>query len=425
MAKLEENKQQTENNSIQKVTLPEKVFIPLSQHLGKICAPLVSPGDRVLTGQKIASSEVKVFSPVHASLSGNVVAVEDWPHPVLGRSKAIIIESDGKDSLFATVKLSEKQVSALTPEQIREKVFDSGIVGMGGAGFPSNIKLNPAKPLQALIVNGAECEPFLTGDNRLMVEKTKEIILGIGLVAKAVGVKQVFVAIEDNKPEAIKAFRRDLAGSDYKLKVLRSVYPQGGEKQLIKSVFGKEVPQGKLPFDVGALVHNIATVYAIYEAVYLGKPLYERVVTVTGDCLENPGNLLLRIGTPVKDLIKFCGPLKQEPKKIIFGGPMMGIAQYSLDTPVIKTTNGVMFLSEVQEKPLKNEVCIRCSRCVRECPAGLMPCMISMASENEKWDLAKDYGCLDCIECGLCTYVCPQERNIVQQIKLAKTRMTR
>ncbi|MFH0839421.1 MAG: RnfABCDGE type electron transport complex subunit C, partial [Candidatus Omnitrophota bacterium] len=200
-------------------------------------------------------------------------------------------------------------------------------------------------------------------------------------------------------------------------------YPQGGEKQLIKAVLKREVPSGKLPFDVGALVQNVATTYAVYEAVYLGKPLYERVVTVTGDCLEHPANLLTRIGTPIKELIEQCGPLKKEPKKIVFGGPMMGIAQYSLEVPVIKSTNGIILLSEGEIDAAKERLCIRCARCVEYCPLGLMPCMMSLASEKEKWDLAKAYGSLECMECGACNYVCPQKRNIVQAIKHAKTRI--
>jgi electron transport complex protein RnfC len=264
-----------------------------------------------------------------------------------------------------------------------------------------------------LIINAAECEPYLTGDYRLMVEKTKEIIKGIELIARCLGVKNIYVAIEDNKPEAIKAF-------NYELRILKSQYPQGGERQLIKNILGKEVPSGNLPFDIGVVVHNVATVYAIYEAVYLNKPLYERVVTVTGSILSNPKNLLVRIGTPIRELIDFCGPLKEGPAKIIIGGPMMGIAQYTDEVPVIKSTTGVVLLNEKEARLQEEEFCIRCGACVRACPAGLMPCLINLASEKEMWTEAKAYRAIDCIECGLCNYVCPANRRLTQSIKRAK-----
>ena len=274
-----------------------------------------------------------------------------------------------------------------------------------------------------MIINGAECEPYLTSDYRLMVEKTKEILLGIELVAKCLGVKNVYIAVEDNKPEAIERFR--VQGSGSRVQVLKSQYPQGGEKQLIKNISGKEVPQGKLPFDIGVVVHNVATCLAIYEAVYLNKPLYERIVTVTGSCLSNPKNLLVRMGTPIKELMDFCGPLKEEPAKIVIGGPMMGIAQYTALVPVIKSTTGVILFDEKEAKEQGGVFCIRCGACIRECPVNLMPCLINLASEKELWMQAKKYGVLDCIECGLCSYVCPANRSLVQSIKRAKLEVTK
>jgi electron transport complex protein RnfC len=275
--------------------------------------------------------------------------------------------------------------------------------------------------MDTLILNGAECEPYLTSDNRLMIEKAHEILLGTDLIVKATGLKKVYIAIEDNKPNAINIFKEAVHNTHYSIRILPAYYPQGGEKQLIQSILKREIPKGKLPFDIGILVHNVATAFAVYEAVYFGKPLYERVVTMTGDCLEKPRNLLARIGTTIKDLIEDCGCLIKEPKKIIFGGPMMGIAQYSLDTPIIKTTNGVILLSHGEPLDLEDPVCIRCARCVENCPVGIMPCIISQASKNEKWDMAKDYGCFDCIECGICNYVCPQKIYLVQSIRHAKT----
>jgi len=421
MIKLNEEKRQTESLPIVKAKLPDKVAIPLSQHLGKICQPIVTAGDSVKTGQLIATlSEKAVFSPIHSSISGKVKAIQDYPHPVLGTSKAILIESDGLDASIGFSPRSKEDISKLTPDDLRKIIFDAGIVGMGGAGFPTYIKLSPPKPIDSLILNGAECEPYLTSDNRIMIEKTKEILLGVEIIVKCTGVKNVYITIEDNKPEAIEAFKDSILNTQYSIRIIKSAYPQGGEKQLIKTVLKREVPSGKLPFDIGALAQNVATTYAVYEAVYLGKPLYERVVTMTGDCLEHPANLLTRIGTPIKDLIEQCGPLKKEPKKIIFGGPMMGIAQYTDEVPVIKSTTGVLLLSEKMAKVREEEVCIRCGACIRACSLGLMPCLINLSSEKSMWAEAKAYRALDCMECGLCNYVCPAKRQLTQSVKRAK-----
>ncbi|MFA5118586.1 MAG: electron transport complex subunit RsxC [Candidatus Omnitrophota bacterium] len=424
MIKLSEHKSQTEHKTIRGSSLPARVYLPLSQHIGKICSPEVALGDTVLKGQRVAAANAGVYSPLHAPISGEVTAIKEWPHPLLGRCQAIVIESDLADKAVATqTPRLPDEIGALTPEQIRTAVFEAGIVGLGGASFPTHIKLTPPKPIDSLIINGAECEPYLTSDDRLMVEKTREIILGIRLVEKCLGAKNVYIAIENNKAHAIKIFKELLVDTGFKLHVLRSQYPQGGEKQLIQSVVKRQVPTGKFPFDIGVVVQNVATIYAIYEALYLRKPLYERVMTISGDCLQNPGNLLVRLGTPVKDLIAQCGPLIKPPQQIIFGGPMMGLAQYSQDVPVIKNTNGILLLSEAQVKESQENTCIRCGRCVEYCPLGLMPCLMSMAGEKEKWDLAKSYGCLECMECGLCNYVCPQKRNIVQTIKTSKIRI--
>ena len=427
MVKLSENKRQTQDKALEKISAPAKAYIPLIQHIGKACSPLVNTGDYVFLGQKIASAEAHVFSPIHASVSGRVAGVQEWPHPVIGRCGTIVIENDRQDRLSGNQGIRESgEVNGLTPEQIRNIIFEAGIVGMGGASFPTHIKLNPPKPVDTLIVNGAECEPYLTSDYRLMVEKTEEILKGIELVVKCVGAKKVFIAIEDNKPDAIKAFEgQRVKGSKGQVRVLKTVYPQGGEKQLIKNILKKEVPQGKLPFDIGVLVHNVGTLFAIYEAVYLGKPLYERVVTVAGSCLQNPKNLLARLGTPIRELINSCAPLKEKPAKIIIVGPMMGIAQFSIDAPVIKSTTGVLLLNKKEARMTEEEFCIRCGACIRECPAGLMPAMINLASQKEMWDKAKAYGALDCIECGLCGFVCPSNILLVQSIKRAKLEVLR
>ena len=423
MVRLVENKHYSENKLTQSLPLPPKVYLPLIQHLGKICNPLVKVGDTVSLGQKIASIEAHVYAPIHASISGKVSAICDWPHPVLGRAKAVVIEGDGQDNLAEFHPLDQQEIDKLTAQDLRKIVLDAGIVGMGGASFPTHIKLNPIKPLQTLIINGAECEPYLTADARLMVEKTTQISLGTALIARCLGIRDIYIAIEKNKPEAIRAFS---GVPGIKVKVLPSEYPQGGEKQLIKSILGKEIPRGKLPFDIGVLVQNVATVYAIYEAVYQGKPLIERIVTVTGSCLASPKNLLVRIGTPIKNLIEFCGPLKvAAPAKIIIGGPMMGIAQYTQEVPIIKSSSGLLLMNKNEAKISDEDPCIRCAACVRGCPVGLMPCQINLASEKSLWDLTKEYGASDCIECGICNYVCPSNRRLLQTIKRAKLEVTK
>ena len=417
MVRLAENKHYSENKLTQSLPLPLKVYLPLIQHLGKMCNPEVKVGDPVSLGQKIASIEAHVYAPIHASISGKVVAIQDWPHPVLGRAKAVVIEGDGQDNLAGFRLKDQQEIDKITAQDLKKIVLDAGIVGMGGAGFPTHIKLNPIKPLNTLIINGAECEPYLTADARLMVEKAPQISTGIALIARCLGVKDIYIGIEKNKPEAIKAFS---GVPGIKVKVLPSEYPQGGEKQLIQNILGKEIPRGKLPFDIGVLVQNVATVYAIYEAVYKGKPLIERIVTVTGSCLANPKNLLVRLGTPIKNLVEFCGPLKEPPAKIIIGGPMMGIAQYTDQVPIIKSSSGLLLMNKNEAKAQDEDSCIRCAACVRGCPVGLMPCQINLASEKSLWNLTKEYGASDCIECGICNYVCPSNRRLLQTIKRAK-----
>jgi electron transport complex protein RnfC len=413
------------DSPIESVAAPARVFVHLLQHAGKICAPEVKVGDRVLRGMRIGHSDAKVFVPVHSPVSGTVAAIDEVAHPVVGRSTAVVIDNDGKDEAVVMVARSPQQAEALSAAQLRQIAFEAGIAGMGGASFPTHIKLDSPKPLTALIVNGAECEPFLSADSRLMVEYAAQIAAGIRCIAHATGIKKVVVAIEENKPRAIAALRAVSSEGGFEVRVLSSQYPQGGEKQLIKSILKQEFAFGKLPFDVGALVHNVGTVYAIYQAVYQGVPLYERVLTVTGDCVCQPRNMRVRIGTPVRTLIEACGELLRQPKKIVFGGPMMGIAQHSADTPVIKSTSGVLLLSEASPRPSQEAACIRCARCVAHCPVGLMPSMITIAAERERWGLAKQYGCQECIECGVCDYVCPQRRNMVQEIKRAKAKVPR
>ena len=426
MIKLKEQKEFTEQKAIKDAGLPKKAFIVLSQHFGKACSPVVAVKDYVLTGQKIASADSGIFSPIHSSVSGNVVSIKDCPHPTLGRYKAVIIENDFKDEHIKdelSAPKRKQEIEKIPNETLKNLIFEAGIVGLGGAGFPTHIKLSPPKPVDSFILNGAECEPCLTADSRLMQENAYEIIQGMDIVMRILNIKNGFVAIEDNKPEAIKKMQGIIKNTNYELEILKSNYPQGGEKQLIKSVLNREVPSAGLPFDVGVVVHNVATVFAIYEAIYKNKPLYERIITVTGSCLENPMNLKVRIGTTIKEVIDECGSLKEEPLKVIMGGPMMGVAQYSLDSPVIKGTSGIILLSKKEVKIEDEKFCIRCGRCIEYCPVGLMPSLINLATLKEEWELAKIYGALDCNECGLCSYVCPSKIDLVQSIKYAKLRI--
>jgi len=430
MVKIEENKFYTEHKKIEVLAAAPIVYIPLSQHLGKICDCLqVKIGDTVPKGQLLSTAQAQPFAPIHASVSGKIAAIQSWPHPTLGACKAIVIENDGKDSAAPEFgkNLSPEAAGKLTPEQIRESIFRAGVIGMGGAAFPTHIKLNPPKPVHCLLINIAECEPYLTNDSQLVAEKAPEIIAGIELEARCFPLQKIYISIEDNTPEAIAVLTKELAQRSWKINgieaemaVLKSQYPQGGEKQLVQKILKTEVPRGKLPFDVGVTVQNVGTVYAIYEAVYKNKPLIERVVTVTGGCLTTPKNLLARIGTPVKYLIDACGPLKETPVKIIAGGPMMGIAQFTDQIPVIKSTTGIILLGKREARRAEELPCIRCGACIRECPMGATPALINQASNKSFWAEAKTYGALDCIECGLCNFVCPSNRRIVQSIKRVK-----
>ncbi len=425
MIRLEEHKNLTEDKRIEEARLPSKVFIPLLQHLGKPLDILkVKVGDAAKRGQCLATSEKGVFSPVHASISGTVKAISDYPHPISGVCTAITIDGDGKDEAVPEMSArSQEEVGALSAEEIKKIVFEAGIVGLGGATFPTHIKLSPYRKIDDFILNGVECEPYLTTDYRLMLERTDEITKGIKLIDKIIKPRVCYIAIEDNKPEAIKVMKERAKIFNWEIVVLKTAYPQGGEKQVIKSCLGKEVPSGKIPIDIGVLVHNVGTVFAIFEAVYLRKPLYERVVTVTGPCLANPKNLLARIGTPIKELMEQCGPLVKEPKKIVMGGPMMGVAQYTLEGPVVKGTSGVIFLDEAEDRQLKESFCVRCGKCLENCPVGLNPGQIAKAIAKDKLDLAQEHGIMDCIECGLCAYLCPANRDIVLAIKTAKAKI--
>ncbi len=434
----------TRNKKIEAMPIPKKVILPLSQHAGAPSEPVVNTGDSVKTGSLIARAKGFISSNLHSSISGKVIAVEESPHPIVGLSKAIIIESDGQDIRAYLDLVPAKDISGLSKEEVITLIKEAGIVGLGGAAFPLSVKLSPppAKKIDSLIINGAECEPFLTCDHRLMLEKPKEIILGAQLIAKVLGVKDITIGIEENKLDAIESINSSIfllkAGSRLKVKALKTRYPQGGEKQLIKTLLNKEVPSGGLPLDIGIVVNNVQTVFAVYEAVYLKKPLYERVITISGSFSNIAKNVLVRIGTSIKDVLDYCGlsqktdiyPARNDSisngvYKIIMGGPMTGVAQCNLNAPIIKGTSGILVMDKRFKLEGEEFECIRCSRCIEACPAGLMPCMIGLSAKKEKFDIASSYDPFDCIECGSCSFVCPSNIPLVQLIKLAKLKIKR
>ena len=419
-------KTSTKNKNIRPAALPKKIILPLSQHTGSSAEPVVSPGDYVEAGAVIAKATGFISSNIHSSVSGKVLAIEPAAHPVLGKCRAIIIEPELQQKRLDSIKDcadSGFDPGKLNPADILDAVSSAGIVGMGGAAFPAHVKLSPPKnkKIDTLIINAAECEPYLTCDHRLLLERPIDIINGIKILANVLGVKKCIVGIEDNKCDSVEVIRNaSILKSDIKVVPLHTKYPQGSEKQLIDAMLDKEVPSGGLPFDAGVVVHNVATALAIYEAVALNKPLYERVVTVSGDCIKDPANLLVKIGTPASELAAECGGFIKKPKKIIFGGPMMGVAQPSEDAPVIKGTSGILFLSKDIAGEYNEGVCIRCGACVRACPMYLEPTTIYYAAKKARFDIVNDLCALDCIECGACSFDCPARLELSGIIKYAK-----
>jgi electron transport complex protein RnfC len=424
-----ESKSLTVDKHIKPAPLPAVAVVPLSQHTGAPCAPAVAVGDEVKTGQAIGASDKFISSPVHASISGKVKRIDKYPHPVLGSHMAVTIESDGTDTMDPSIK-ARTEVSSFSTDLIREIIKNAGIVGMGGAAFPAHVKLTPpdTKKIDSVILNGVECEPYLTCDHRLMLERTKEIIEGLKLIVRLTGAPDVYIGVESNKIGAAFALEKTLRDErgpikDAKVVILKTKYPQGAEKQLIKSILNREVPPGKLPFDVGCVVSNVGTALAIYEAAFKGKPLYERVLTITGSCIKEPSNILARVGTPVKDLVDLCGGFTEDPVKMISGGPMMGITQFTLDVPVTKGTGGILFLSKDDVKEFKERSCIRCARCVDICPMNMIPTDLSRLVKSGRYNDAAGYNISDCIECGACSYECPSRIPLLQWIRIGKAEL--
>ncbi|MBI5639944.1 MAG: electron transport complex subunit RsxC [Nitrospirae bacterium] len=410
-------------SSISETKPPKIVVIPLSQHIGAPCNPVVSIGQEVRKGQVLGEPAGFVSSPVHASVSGKVVAIGEFPNAMGRMVNSIVIENDFREE-WTALKDSPDYMS-LSPEELREKVKAAGIVGMGGAAFPTSVKLSPPKekPIDAVLINGAECEPYLTADYRLMIEKSSEVVEGLRILMKILGVQKGYIGIENNKPDAVAKMKEAAAGSEnIKVLALEVKYPQGAEKMLIKSILGREVPPRALPMDVGVVVQNVGTALAVYEAARYGKPLIERVVTVTGEGVRQPRNLMVRIGTKVSDLIDECGGFTEGVAKVISGGPMMGFALGGLDVAVTKGTSGILVMpEEVVSHTEEFGPCIRCSRCIDICPMGLMPSMLSVLAERGHYEDAREYNLFDCFECGSCAFVCPSKRPIVQLVRLAKS----
>lgn len=424
----------TKDKRIEPAPLPKKVIIPLSQHTGAPSEPVINIGDIVNVGSLIARPKAFISAALHSSVSGKVIAIEDSPHPIIGTFKAIIIESDSRDLKAFSDETQRKDISGLSRDQIIGIIRDAGIVGMGGAMFPTHVKMSPPanKKINTLIINGAECEPFLTCDHHLMLEKPREIILGIRIIADVLGANEVLIGIEENKQDAVESLRSALFRMQggllekshpcsIKVSMLKTRYPQGGEKQLIKTLLNREVPSSGLPMDIGVVVNNVQTVFSVYEAVYFNKPLYERVITVSANFSDIGKNILVRMGTPIKDVLEYCGlKAKNDIYKVIMGGPMTGVAQPNLEAPVIKGTSGILVFDKSFRLKAAEASCIRCSRCIDACPVSIMPCMIGLAVEKDRFDIAGSYDPLDCIECGSCSYVCPSKIPLVQLIKLAK-----
>jgi electron transport complex protein RnfC len=414
-------KENTEHKAVERAVIPQLVSIPLHQHIGAPCQPLVKPGDIVKLGQKIGQPRGFVGAPIHASVSGVVKGIQQLPHPSMGQGLAVVIENDGKDEIDESI--TPKDMESLTGDMLKSLILEAGIVGMGGATFPTHVKLSPpeGKKVDTVILNGAECEPYLTADHRLMLENPHDVIDGLRIIMKVLGVNRGYIGIEDNKRDAVQAITQAIHGiKDIKVIALRTKYPQGAEKQLIAAITSRHVPSGGLPMDVGVIVNNVGTAAAIAKAIKTGMPLIERIVTVTGGGVIEPKNLMVRIGTSFREVIEQCGGLADNPAKVISGGPMMGIAQYTLDVPVVKGTSGIIVLTHQEAKTSPENPCIRCGKCVEVCPIRLMPLLVSAKALKGDYGSSEQLHALDCIECGSCSYICPAKRPLVQSIRVAK-----
>ena len=407
----------TEHLPLVRFPEPKTAVIPLSMHAGAPANPVVQIGEYVKVGQVIGEAAGFISAPVHSSVSGTVVAVEERPHATRGICPSVVIESDGKNAIHESIQPT-KGLDALSGEEIVDIVKNAGIVGMGGAGFPTYVKLMPNKPIEAVLLNGCECEPLLTADHRLLLEYADEIIYGAKAIMKAVKASKSIIVIEDNKPDAIALFQEKLAAEEnIELATVRTKYPQGAEKMLIKRVMGRQVPSGGLPADVGAVVCNVSTAKAISDAIQLGMPLIERIITVTGDYIKKPGNFIAKIGTNIADLVEACGGITDPDAMVKAGGPMMGFQLEDLNVPIMKGSNGLIAVNNDHAEPVE---CIKCGRCVDVCPMELKPLHFVKLAGTQNWQGCKDMRIMDCMECRCCEYICSSKLPLVSMIRMGK-----
>jgi len=410
------------HKKIEKFPAPKKLYIPLIQHIGRPAVPIVKVGDEIKKGQKIADASGFVSISMHSPVSGKITRIGPYPHPTGTIQHAIEIENDGKNEWISKLQ-DDEQYMTLSPEKMKERIQNAGICGMGGAGFPTHVKLSPPenRPIDVVILNGVECEPYLTSDHRLMLENPEEIIAGLRIIMKILGAKRGYIGVELNKKDAITVFKQMLR-DEKNMSVVPCMlrYPQGAEKQLIYAATKRKVPAGGLPMDVSVVVQNAGTAFAIYEALRYHKPLIERITTISGSIVKEPKNLKVPVGTPLSQLLEFCGGTTEDIGKIISGGPMMGFALPNSDAPATKTTSGFVFMSPSEVVDTTEAPCLRCGRCVDACPMNLLPTFIAVNIKNAEYEAAMKLGVLDCIECGSCGYVCPSHIQLVQWIKIGK-----
>ena len=412
-----ERKERTEHLALKNFPDPAEVVIPLSMHAGAPANPVVQVGDTVKVGQKIGEPAAFISAPVHSSVSGTVTAIEERGHATRGTCLSVVIKSDGKNTLDESVK-PHKSLEELTPDEIVEIVKEAGIVGMGGAGFPTSVKLKPAKPVDTILLNGCECEPLLTADHRVLLEFADDVIYGLKAILKAVGAEKGVIVIEDNKPDAIELMKEKTADlENIEVVVAKTKYPQGAEKMLIKRVTGRKVPSGGLPADVGCVVSNISTTKAISDAIQKGLPLIERVVTVTGEHVKNPGNFIVKIGTNTGDLLNYCDAELGEDITVKAGGPMMGFVLSDVNVPIMKGSNGII---AVDTDHTVEQPCIKCGRCMDVCPMELSPLYFAKYADEENWQGMKEKNVMDCVECRCCEYICSSKIPLVTKIKAGK-----
>lgn len=413
-------KKSTQNDKIIEI-MPSKIMVyPVLQHIGAPCKPIVNVGDDVLKGQKIADSDAFVSAPIHSSVSGKVIAIEKRRHPNGNMTESIVIENDNLYRLSPDI-YRRSDLDKLSKDEKLKIIREAGVVGLGGAAFPTHIKLNPNKKIDYVIVNGAECEPYLTSDHRVMLETASDVVEGLKLIMGITGAKEGFIAIEENKPDAILKMQEAVKNEkNISVKVLKTKYPQGSEKHIIYAVCKREVPSGSLPADVGVIVDNIDTCTAVYFALTMRRPVMSRVVTVSGSAIDTPRNFRVPVGTDFMHVIENAGGFIGDVSKVIMGGPMMGIAQFDLSVPTVKATSAILAFDKSETEEKEVSPCIRCGECVKRCPMRLMPLYLNMYAASLNLDMCEKYNITDCIECGVCSYLCQSNQNPLQNIKRAK-----